>query len=113
MSKEQEALSRREFLGVLGTGVLWGSAAASRAGEEAPEEIKEGIPRALLGRTKRKVPRLGIGGSWDVHLPLVLQAFQGGIRYIDTSANYGKSELVYGQAIEKWGRRKELFLREC
>jgi len=113
MSTSQEPLTRREFLGALGAGTLFGSAISSLTTvEEAepPEEQEAGIPRVTLGRTKRKVARLGIGGSWNVHLPLVLQAFKLGVNYIDTSENYGKSESVYGQAIEKFGRRKDLFL---
>lgn len=78
------------------------------------------LPSAILGRTGRKVTRLGFGAmeirgaprgrpvtpqQADTILNAVLDA---GINYIDTSIDYGQSEEFIGKFISR--RRKEFFL---
>ena len=62
----------------------------------------------VLGRSPLTVPVLGLGGSaspWLVLGPkpkaiaIIERAYEGGIRYFDTAANYGPSEERLGQVL--------------
>lgn len=66
------------------------------------------MPTRLLGRTEMTVPVLGLGGSASPlsksgqaaeAIAIIEHAYEGGIRYFDTAANYGPSEERLGQVL--------------
>lgn len=66
------------------------------------------MPIRTLGRSELAVPILGLGGSASPlsrgnqeaeAIALIEQAYEGGIRYFDTAANYGPSEERLGQVL--------------
>lgn len=66
------------------------------------------MPTRILGRTQLSVPILGLGGSASPlsrmgaeaeAIALIEQAYEGGIRYFDTAANYGPSEERLGKVL--------------
>ena len=66
------------------------------------------LPTRMLGRTQLTVPILGLGGSASPlsrpgaeaeAIALIERAYEGGIRYFDTAANYGPSEERLGQVL--------------
>jgi aryl-alcohol dehydrogenase-like predicted oxidoreductase len=66
------------------------------------------MPSRLLGRAQINVPVLGLGGSASPlsrpgaeaeALAIIEKAYEGGIRYFDTAANYGPSEERLGQIL--------------
>jgi aryl-alcohol dehydrogenase-like predicted oxidoreductase len=75
---------------------------------------RSAIPRRILGKTGLELPILAMGGSamvakWQAaygpQLPfqgrvaMVRRAFEAGVRYFDTSPNYGESEAILGEAL--------------
>lgn len=76
------------------------------------------LPEQQLGKTGVRVPILGLGGagqtplSWENSeaqaIALVERALALGIRYIDTSANYGPSEEYLGKVLPAY--RSKIFL---
>jgi aryl-alcohol dehydrogenase-like predicted oxidoreductase len=95
-------LDRREFLTAgLGAAVL--GAGALKA------------PEREFGKTGRRLPVFAFGGcamveKWahaygallpfDQRVAMVRHAYEAGIRYFDTSPNYGESESIIGRALE-------------
>lgn len=81
---------------------------------EEPEMNEVTPRRRRLGRTDLMVSEIGLGGAWvlgrDGNLPLdhgvglVREALASGINYLDTAECYigGKSEEVFGIALESW-----------
>lgn len=66
------------------------------------------MPTRVLGRTQMTVPVLGLGGSASPlskptqaaeAIALIERAYEGGVRYFDTAANYGPSEERLGQVL--------------
>jgi aryl-alcohol dehydrogenase-like predicted oxidoreductase len=66
------------------------------------------LPTRVLGRTQMTVPILGLGGSASplsrggaeaAAIALIERAYEGGIRYFDTAANYGPSEERLGRVL--------------
>lgn len=66
------------------------------------------MPNRILGRTQMSVPVLGLGGSASPlsrangaaeAIAIIERAYEGGIRYFDTAANYGPSEERLGQVL--------------
>ncbi len=112
------SLSRRDFLKaavVAGVASKLGSFAA--ADEQPASKPASGeIPTRILGRTKQAVTILGLGCGYIGHKPndeaatakVVEAALAGGIRYIDTSADYLDSESRLGPVLK--GVRKDIFL---
>ncbi len=85
----------------------------------ASEKISAKMPQRVLGRTGVSVPILGLGGSAsplsrppkeqeDKSIAIIERAFELGIRYFDTAANYGPSEERLGKVLPPF--RKEVFL---
>ncbi len=100
--------NRRTFLkATAATGATLVSADVLRAqGAEGP------VPLVTLGKTGRKVPKLGMGTSWDLAPSFVQAALFSGVTYIDTSESYenGNAEKVLGEVIERTKKRKDLYL---
>jgi aryl-alcohol dehydrogenase-like predicted oxidoreductase len=68
----------------------------------------QAIPTRVLGRSQMTVPILGLGGSASPlsrpgaeteAIRIIERAYEGGIRYFDTAANYGPSEERLGQVL--------------
>ncbi|MGD1861379.1 MAG: aldo/keto reductase [Leptolyngbyaceae cyanobacterium] len=66
------------------------------------------MPTRVLGRSQLTMPVLGLGGSASPlsragaeaeAIALIEQAYDGGIRYFDTAANYGPSEERLGKVL--------------
>jgi aryl-alcohol dehydrogenase-like predicted oxidoreductase len=105
-------LDRRGFLAAT---VAAGIGAQSLASEGGPVATQSrGLPVREFGKTGRRLPILGFGGSamvekWkasygpqlprEERVAMVRHAFQSGIRYFDTSPNYGESEGILGEAL--------------
>lgn len=77
------------------------------------------MPQRILGRTGVSLPILGLGGSAsplsrppkeeeDKSIAIIERAFELGIRYFDTAANYGPSEQRLGKVLP--AHRKDVFL---
>jgi len=131
------SLSRREFLklalAAAVTARIGGKllAAAGSSAVPAPTSAPSGgeLPRRVLGKTNEKVTILGLGCGWignctrtkgpdsevrstpvtpEETAAMVKAAYEGGIRYFDTSPDYLNSEARLGPAIEPF--RKDIFL---
>jgi aryl-alcohol dehydrogenase-like predicted oxidoreductase len=105
-------VSRREFLKHFGAG-----AALALAGASAPAAEKSSLRQKVLGRTKVKVPVLGLGTAPAGFRPekeavaFFHQCIDSGLTYLDTApefAGYGKAQVYLGQVLKE--RRKEVFL---
>jgi aryl-alcohol dehydrogenase-like predicted oxidoreductase len=105
-------LSRRDFLKTAGAG-----AALALAAAEAPAEDKAVLPHKVLGRTKVKVPVLGLGtapAGFRTEKEAVAfyhRCIDRGITYLDTApkfAGYGDAQVYLGHVLKE--RRKEVFL---
>ena len=79
--------------------------------ETAPQvsaNVEQSLPTRVLGRSQMTIPVLGLGGSASpLSRPgaeaeasaIIERAYEGGIRYFDTAANYGPSEERLGQVL--------------
>jgi len=104
------AMNRREFLGVVASGMLAGQVLASTS---TPR-----LPTRILGRTGMRVPIIGFGSGSrflmyeqeDKALEALNRAIDLGITYIDTAHAYGegRSEERIGRIMT--ARRKEVTL---
>jgi aryl-alcohol dehydrogenase-like predicted oxidoreductase len=107
-------LDRRNFLAAtVAAGI--GGARSLVAAEGGPVATpSRGLPVREFGKTGVRLPILGFGGSamvekWkasygpqlprDQRVAMVRHAFDSGIRYFDTSPNYGESEAILGEAL--------------
>lgn len=81
---------------------------AAKLVTSASEAALVNIPVKTLGRTQMAVPILGLGGSASPlsrsgaeaeAIAIIERAFEGGIRYFDTAANYGPSEERLGKVL--------------
>ncbi len=69
------------------------------------------LEKRLLGRTKRHVTTLGLGGQASIQwpasgvdpLPIIEKALHRGITYIDTSNIYGPSQKYFGEVFSRLG----------
>ncbi len=129
--------SRRKFLlaGLAAAGGLAGAAASAtlKSSSQPPSQVPETtpeiaaapapdgdarvLPARVLGRTNVTLPVLGLGGSasplsrsQDAKLAraIIERAYALGIRYFDTAANYGPSELRLGEVLP--GVRDSVFI---
>ena len=101
-------LSRRWFLA--------GTAAMAAAPPAKQITLRDTIPVISFGKTGHRLPILACGGSsmvekWagvgGVPMPsfakrvaMIRHAYEMGIRYFDTSRNYGESESILGEALQ-------------
>jgi aryl-alcohol dehydrogenase-like predicted oxidoreductase len=105
-------LSRRDFLVTAGAGA---ALALGAGGAGAAEKAK--LPQKILGRTRVKVPILGLGsapGGFRKEKEAVAfynKCIDSGITYLDTApefTGYGKAQVFLGKVLKE--RRKEVFL---
>ncbi len=70
------------------------------------------MPTRILGKTGVKVTVINLGCGGQVSQRLLDQAYDQGIRCLDTAGNYsrGKSEQEIGAWFARTGKRKEMFL---
>src|SRR5688572_2829442 len=100
-------IDRRGFLKVVAAGGAFALGAGRRLpGQDAPPagsppaQVPVPAPKSLelreIGKTGRKVPRLGLGTALLAHLEedkaleLLARAYELGLRYFDTSPTYGE-----------------------
>src|SRR4051812_48932574 len=104
--REVDGCSRREFL-----------AAGAALSLTAAADKKESLPQKALGRTKVKVPILGLGTApagfrqEKEAVAFYHQCIDRGLTYLDTApefTGYGKAQKYLGQVLKE--RRKEVFL---
>jgi predicted aldo/keto reductase-like oxidoreductase len=113
-----DGLSRRSFIKAgLATAAAATLPASARADEpeDKPAEAdqpKPQVPKRPLGKTGEKVSILNIGAGSRPRRKYLNIAYDYGIRYIDTAANYenGRSEAGIGKWMADTGRRKEMFI---
>ena len=127
MSEVSHDPGRRDFLksgalAVATTGLLGATALAE--GANAADVATGQIPVRAFGKTGRKLPILGMGGSAMVQvfiraygvplLPLeervamVRHAYDSGVRYFDTARVYGESEQIMGRGLK--GVREQCYI---
>lgn len=114
-----EKTTRRNFLitsvGVAGIAVGASSLQKGTSTAKSPATM----PERVLGRTKVKVPILGLGGAGTKTpldkedrggdaLAIIARAFELGIRYFDTAASYGANEIYLGKVLPSY--RSKIFL---
>lgn len=114
---EQTALTRRDF--------VCGAAALTQTTAQRKQiRLRGTIPAREFGKTGHKLPVLAMGGSalvvkWqdtygvkletaEKRAEMVRHAYDMGVRYFDTSRNYGESETVMGRGLK--GVRENVFL---
>jgi aryl-alcohol dehydrogenase-like predicted oxidoreductase len=113
---------RRGFLAATVAAGIGGAQLLAAEGESVATQSR-GLPVREFGKTGRRLPILGFGGSamvekWkasygpqlprEERVAMVRHAFQSGIRYFDTSPNYGESEGILGEALH--GVRSQVYL---
>src|SRR5262245_6796970 len=111
--REPPGPSRRELLAA-GAGTALALTAAATQQTDKP---KAALPQKTLGRTKVKVPILGLGTAAAGHrkekeaVAFFNQCIDSGLTYLDTApefTGYGKAQKYLGQVLKE--RRKEVFL---
>ncbi|MBI1915507.1 MAG: aldo/keto reductase [Planctomycetes bacterium] len=109
-TQNPDGVSRRDFLAAAGAGTALALASTAAGGEAA-------LPQKVLGRTKVKVPVLGLGTAPAGYRPekeavaFYHQCIDSGVTYLDTApefAGYGKAQVYLGHVLKE--RRKEAFL---
>ena len=103
--------NRRKFLkkaslGLLGTGLI-GQKGLSISNNDSEEELPKIKEYRTLGRTEFKVSDIGMG--MPKNPAIIKAALNAGVNYLDSAANYGKSERDIGQVINEYDR-KSIFL---
>ena len=109
--KKEEFISnsspgRRIFLQNLLLGAFSTSLASARllsGKERQDEQLKKGkMFYRRLGRTNLLISEIALGGSPLPDMPILLQAIERGVNYIDTSQSYqnGNSERQIGQLLK-------------
>ena len=78
----------------------------------AAPDAKPAVPFVTLGKTGKKVTRLGMGTSWALDESFVQAALFSGVRYIDTSESYEntRAEKVVGNVLERTKLRNDVYL---
>jgi len=118
MKAEKEKMDRRAFLRTTGMGNASLFLATSITGTVVTAEAATGsatqMPMRTLGKTGESVSTLGLGGSIEPsgYLLLLRVALNMGIKYWDSSTNYGngRNEEVIGQFFSKYPEdRKNVF----
>lgn len=109
-------IKRRSFLAGMGS---LGAMMLARGGAPTLAEAAEGeMPKRVLGKTGVELPILGFGGALMGHafigkekaIPLINEAIDLGVTYIDTARIYDDSETYLGEVVPQ--RRDEVFLVE-
>jgi aryl-alcohol dehydrogenase-like predicted oxidoreductase len=85
-----------------------GQSRALEAAAKVASNPTQPLPTRVLGRSQLTLPVLGLGGSASPlsrpgaeaeAIAIIERAYEGGIRYFDTAANYGPSEERLGQVL--------------
>jgi aryl-alcohol dehydrogenase-like predicted oxidoreductase len=114
--------TRRAFLatsiGMAGTIVGCGATKRKMILASSKSAANATMPERLLGSTGVKLPILGLGGAGQTPLSapnaedkavvMIQRAFELGIRYFDTAADYGPSEDYLGKVVPSF--RDKIFL---
>lgn len=105
-------LGRREFLKAASAAMAASVSVASAAGPKDKKiELTDRIPAREFGKTGMKLPILGFGGAglpkaWlnplseEDRVKLVRYAYDQGVRFFDTAANYMESQVILGKALK-------------
>ena len=104
--------SRRTFLKKAGVATA-ASLVTPVQGTAAPLDQIEAMPTRPFGQTGVRVPILSFGGSLNLPLLLLRQAFKWGVTYWDTAHSYmgGNSEKLIGKYLNKFPQdRGQIFL---
>jgi hypothetical protein len=83
------------------------SASLLSGGKEQSDRLKKGsMNYRRLGRTNLMISEISLGGSPVPEMPILHQAFERGVNYIDSSHSYmnGNSERQIGQLLKEAGR---------
>ncbi len=133
MSAKEHESDRRGFLkasvlAAAGTTLMAQSAQPAEPAGGSTDDAKAAAPGAIplrpFGKTGRKLPILGMGGSamvgifsaaygvkllgLDQRVAMVRHAYDRGIRYFDTARVYGESESIMGRGLK--GVRDECYV---
>ncbi len=120
MSDKESSLSRRKFLrssvslaiagGIAGLSPQLAMAQSEQKKAEGESE-KQAIYRTL-GRTGLKMPVVSMGVGAANNPSLVQAAYERGIRFFDTAANYmyGRNEQMVGNVLDKMGVRDKAMI---
>src|SRR5690242_438302 len=98
-------ITRRELF-VAAAALAGGAPARAEASSAAAPPA---VPTTVLGRTGKRVSRLGFGGSWDIEPGVLAAGVDRGINYFDTAEGYGSgmSERAMGAFIAANCRREQ------
>ena len=105
-------LSRRSFLKTTGTATAASLVNPFQGHAATLDQIGE-MPTRPFGRTGVRVPILSFGGSLNLPLLILNQAFKWGVTYWDTANSYlgGNSEKLIGKYLTKFPQhRRQIFL---
>src|SRR6516162_3261910 len=103
-SQTTEDVSRRDFLMAAGTG-----AAIALSGRPVLADNLPGLPQKVLGRTKMRVPILGLGTAPAGHrtekeaVAFYQKCIDSGVTYIDTApefTGYGNAQTYLGHVLK-------------
>jgi predicted aldo/keto reductase-like oxidoreductase len=112
-------VTRRGFLttamaGVFSMGVLGTARAADQAAETEKSGGRKGgaIMHRVLGRTKLRLPIVGMGVMNANNPELIQASYELGIRHFDTAAyyQYGRNEQMVGSVINRMGVRDDVVI---
>lgn len=108
---KKEGKSRRTFLKTVMQGTLAVSLAACQKtlAKEKSQRVQRGeMFYRRLGRTDLYISEISLGGSPVPDWAIMMQAFERGVNYIDTSETYqrGNSERQIGRLLKEVGRDK-------
>jgi len=109
---KRHIFSRRSFLKAAGTATA-ASLLNPFHGRAVPMDQADEMPTRPFGRTGVRVPSLSFGGSLNLPLLMLKQAFKLGVTYWDTAHSYmgGNSEKLIGKYLKKFpGDRRQIFL---
>lgn len=112
MSKTKSTLSRREFLKVTGISSMGAIVTPFNRSVQASEEYQT-MPTRPFGQTGVNVPILSFGGSLQLPMLMLRNAYLRGVTYWDTASSYmgGNSEKRIGKYFDKYPQdRKNIFL---
>lgn len=115
MADSKSEISRRNFLsasisGIISAGLV-GVLPRSVFGQP-PQKVQGKIIRRTLGKSGISVPIVGMGVGGTNSPSIIQAAYETGIRYFDTAANYqfGRNEQMLGDVLGKLGARKDTIL---
>ena len=106
-SSGRRAFMRKFFFGAVSTSLA--SAGLLSASEKQAHRVRKGqMYYRRLGRTGLMISEISLGGSPLPDMPLLYQAVERGVNYIDTSHSYqnGNSERQIGQLLKDVGRER-------